>query len=70
MTGIDFDFDCVHLLHYKCHKIHPNWGRSYIDSSDQRKNKKATISPINKNDRKCFQYTVTVALNYEEKGKN
>ena len=30
------------------------------------KNKKATISPINKKDNKCFQYAVTVALNYEE----
>ena len=29
------------------------------------KNKKATISPINKKD-KCFQYAVTVALNYEQ----
>ena len=25
-----------------------------------------TINPINKKDNKCFQYTVTVALNYEE----
>ena len=24
------------------------------------------INPINKKDNKCFQYTVTVALNYEE----
>ena len=30
------------------------------------KNKKATINPINKKDDKCFQYAVTVALNYEE----
>ena len=28
--------------------------------------KKATINFINEKDNKCFQYTVTVALNYEE----
>ena len=30
------------------------------------KNKKATINPINKKDKRCFQYAVTVALNHEE----
>ena len=30
------------------------------------KTKKATKNPINKNDSKCFQYTVTVTLNHEE----
>ena len=29
------------------------------------KNKKATVTPIN-NDNKCFQYAVTVTLYYEE----
>ena len=29
------------------------------------KNKKATINPKN-NDEKCFQYALTVALNYEQ----
>ena len=28
------------------------------------------INPINKKDNKCFQYAVTVALNYKELGKN
>ena len=28
-------------------------------------NRKTTINPINKKDNKCFQYAVTVALNYE-----
>ena len=27
---------------------------------------KAAINPINKKDNKCFQYAVTIALNYEE----
>ena len=43
-----------------------NRGRSYIDSPDWIKNEKATINPSNKKDSKCFQYAVTVALNYEE----
>ena len=30
------------------------------------KNKKAIIDPINKKDNKCFQFAVTVSLNYEE----
>ena len=30
------------------------------------KTKKATINPINNEDNKCFQYTITTALNHEE----
>ena len=41
-------------------------GRSYIDSPKWLKNKKATINPQNKKDDRCFQYAVTVALNYEQ----
>ena len=54
------------MCSFKCHKINSNRGASYIDSPDWIKNKKATINRINKKDNKCFQYTVTVALNYEE----
>ena len=57
-------------MYHKCHKINPNRGGSYIDSPDWIKNKKATINPINKNDNKCFQYAITVALNHEEIGKH
>ena len=70
--GIDerkeFVFDYVHLLHYKCHKINWNCGGSYVDSLDQIKKKKK--NPINIKRNKCFQYTVTVELNYEEIGTN
>ena len=44
-------------------------GRTYINSPDWIKNKKATINPINKKDNKCFQYAnafKTVTLDYEE----
>ena len=62
----EFLFDYVQLLYYKCHKINPNCSRSYIDSPDWIKSKKATINPINKKDNKCLQSVVTVALIYEE----
>ena len=70
MKGSEFVFDYVHLLYYKCHKINPTRGGSYIDSPDSIKKQKATINPINKKDNKCLQYVVSVALNHEEIGKN
>ena len=69
LKGSEIVFDYFHLLYYKCHKINSDHGRSYIHSPDWIKNKKATINPINKKDNKCFQYTLTVALNHEEIGK-
>ena len=42
-----------------------NRGGSYLDTPKWVKNKKATINPKN-NDDKCFQYVVTVALNYKQ----
>ena len=65
MKGSVFVFDHAQLLYYKYHKINPNRGGS-LDSPDQIKKKKAAINPINKKNNKCFQYAVTVALNYEE----
>ena len=65
MKGSDFIFDSVQLLYCKCHKISFKRDRSYIDSPDWIKKIKATIKPINKDDR-CFQYAATVALNFDE----
>ena len=56
------------LRYYKCHKIKSNHGGSYADSPNWIKSKK-TINSINKKDQKCFQFVVTVVLNYEETGK-
>ena len=66
MKGCDFVFDYVILLYCKCLEINPNYGRSYVDSPDWIKNKKALINPVHKKDNKFFQNAVTVALNYEE----
>ena len=57
-------------MYYKCHKINPNRGGSYVDSPDCIKNIKGTINPINIKDNKCFQYAVTVALNNGKIGKH
>ena len=40
MKGSDFIFDCVNLLHYKCHKINLKRDGLYIDSPDWIKDKK------------------------------
>ena len=65
MKGKEFVDDSVDLLYYKLHRISLNRVGSYIDSPEWLKYKKATINTEN-NDAKCFQYAVTVALNYEQ----
>ena len=62
MGGSEFHFDAVNVLHYDLNKISLNRGGSYIKSPEWMINKKA-INPQNKNDDKCFQYPLTVALN-------
>ena len=69
MKNSDFIFDCVNLLHYKCHKINLKHCSLYLDSPDWMKNKKATINPIN-DDSKCFQYAATIALSHAKRAKN
>ena len=65
MRGSEFIFDCVDLLEYKLNKLYMNKkGGSYIDCPKWLKNKKATINPKN-NDGKCFQFALTVPLNYK-----
>ena len=65
MKGSDFTFDSFQLTYYKCHKVNFMRSGPYIDSPDWIKKKKAIINPKNTDDI-CFQYTATVALNYEE----
>ena len=69
MRGSKFVFGSFDLLYYNLHKISLNRGRSYMDSPKWLRNKKATISAKN-NDNKCFKYALTVALNYEQIKKN
>ena len=69
MRGSQFVFDGVNLLHYDLNKISLNRGGSYIKSPDWLNGKK-TINPKNENDNKCFQYALTIALNYEKMKEN
>ena len=66
MRDSDFVLDYVQLWYYKCLKRNIICGGWYIDSPNWMKNKKVTINCINKKDNNCFQYAVTVAINYEE----
>ena len=61
--GSDFIFESVDLLSYSFHKISLKRGKSYIKSPEWVINKRATINPKNKD--KCFQYSITVALNHQ-----
>ena len=63
--GSDFIFESVDLLSYSFHKISLKRGKSYIKSPEWVINKRATINPKNK-DNKCFQYSITVALNHQK----
>ena len=65
MKGKEFIFDGVDAFYYNLCKISLRRGGSYIDSPKWLKTKKATINPKN-NDDECFQYALTVALNYEQ----
>ena len=63
-NGSNFVFESVDLLSYHIHKISLRRGNSYVKSSEWLINKTATINPKNKDD-KCFQYSITVALNHQ-----
>ena len=51
-------------MSYHLHKISLRRGRSYTKSPKWVLNKRATINP-KKKDNKCFQYSIAVALNYQ-----
>ena len=69
MKGPDFAFDGINYLYYDLNKITISKGGSYIDSPKWLKNKNSTINPKN-NDYKCFQYAITLALNYDKIDRN
>ena len=64
-NGSDFVFESVDLLSYHIHNTSLKRGKSYIKSPEWLINKRATINPKNKDD-KCFQYSITVALNHQK----
>ena len=58
MKGSYFTYDSMYALYYDLNKISLSRGKSYIDSPEWLKNKKASIKPKNNAD-KCFQYAVS-----------
>ena len=69
MKGSDFAFDGVNYLYCDLNKISISKGGSYIDSPKWLKDKKSAINQKN-NDYKCFQYALTLALNYDKIDRN
>ena len=65
MKGSDFAFNRVNYLYYDLNEISISKDGSYIDSPKWLKDKKSAINPKN-NDYKCFQYAVTLALNFDK----
>ena len=63
-NGSGFVFKNVDLLFYHIHKTSLERGKSHIKSPEWVLNKRATINPKNK-ENKCFQYSITVALNHQ-----
>ena len=64
LRGSNLLYNGVDILYYKLHKISLTRSGSYIDSPKWPKTKKSAINPKNNYD-KCFQYAITVALNYQ-----
>ena len=64
--GSEFTHESVVLLYYYFQKKDIRSAESYIKSLNWLVNKGATISPKNEKDNKCFQYVITIALNYNE----
>ena len=64
-NGSNFVFESVDLLSYHIHRTSLRRGKSYVKSSEWLINKRATINPKNK-DHKCFQYSITVALDHQK----
>ena len=63
-NGSNFVFESVNLLSYHIHKTTLKRGKLYIKSPEWVLNKRATINPKNKGN-KCFQYSITVAMNHK-----
>ena len=64
-NGSNFVSENVDLLSYHIHKTNLRRRKSYVKSSEWLINKRATTNPKNKGN-KCFQYSITVALNHQK----
>ena len=69
MKGSDFIFNGINYLYYDLNRITISKGGSYIESPKWLKDKKCTINQKN-TDNKCFQYAITLALNFNNVDKH
>ena len=65
MRGSEFVFDYAESLNYIFHKVDLKRLGSHIETPELLKNNGATINCQNDDD-KCFQYAITIALNYDK----
>ena len=70
MKGSSYIFERIDLLEYHLHKISLNRGSSYIESPEWLHNKGVTIITKNTKDNNCFQYAITIVLNYQNIGSH
>ena len=66
----NYTFESIDMLGIHFHDIKLKRDSSYIKSPDWILNKKATINPPQNTKDKCFEYSITVALNHRKIGKN
>ena len=69
MRGSEFVFGYIESLNYIFHKVDLKRSGSYIETTEWMQNKGATKNCQNYDD-KCFQYAITIALNYDEIGNH
>ena len=69
VKGSAFIFNGVNYLFYNFNRITISKGGSYKESPKWLKDKKCTINQKN-NDKKCFQYATTLALNFNNIDKH
>ena len=69
MSGSEFVFDTVNVLHYDLNRISLNRGGSYIPTFKWIDTKKATINPKN-DDNKCYVYSLVISQDYKQTKKH
>ena len=65
MKDSKFVFASVDLLYYSLHKTRLRRGKSYIESPEWLRNKRATINLQNEGYNNHFQHAITDALNHQ-----
>ena len=65
MSGSEFVFDAVNVLHYDLNNLSLNRGGSYIPTIKWLDTKKATINPKN-DDNKCYMYSLVTTQDYKQ----